>query len=86
MSIKYVLLGAAGRGLVRAITVEAFSDHPYDFEAAKKAASDRVRAEFSSIFISIAIALVIALLRYWWDNRATPPALGSIFAEGEPGS
>jgi hypothetical protein len=86
MSIKYAVLGATRRGRIREITVEAFNAHPYDFAAAKKAASDRIRAELSSIFVTIAISLIIALLRYWWDNLANPPALGSIFAEGEPGS
>lgn len=86
MSIKYAVLGAKRRGRTREIAAEAFHGNPHDFEAAKAAAISRVKAELSSIFVTLAISLIIALLKYWWDNKANPPALGSAFAAGEPGA
>jgi hypothetical protein len=44
----------------------------------------QIRQAVGSIWVTIAIALAIALIRWWLENRVTEPS--SIYELGEPGN
>lgn len=58
----------------------------------KESKGDRVKAELlveqrmstvvGSIFVSVAIQIAIALIKYWWEHRTAEPS--AVFQAGEP--
>ena len=57
---------------------------PFDFQRARELADLRVRSVVGSLFVTIAVQLIIALIKYWLENRVTEPA--AIYEIGEPGN
>ena len=59
-------------------------DGSFDWDLAKPWIESQVKSGVGSIWVSLAISLIIALIRYWLENRINEPE--SIYVMGEPGN
>jgi hypothetical protein len=66
----------------RTFTANAWVKSGNDPEKARAIVRDGARAEFGSIWVTIAVAIAFQLIKWWWENRVTEPS--AVFAPGEP--
>lgn len=84
---RNVWLSRKQKNRVRSIGREALERSGGDEDWAIEIAEARIRQEFGSIFVTIAITLVIELIKYWFSKRQSNPEFEpqSVFVAGEPG-